>query len=139
MLNTERSDSRDGSVDTGNSAVPSGEPVNSGSLLDDLTALADDGKTYVEAELAFQKTRFAFAANRGKSGAAYLVGAAALLHLALIGIVVGAIIGLADELGALVATLIVGGILSVAAFALLLFSRNKFSSMARSFKDDANV
>ena len=41
------------------------------SIVDDLTALAEDGKTLFQAEIGFQKTRLAFAANRSKS---WLIG-----------------------------------------------------------------
>ena len=38
------------------------------SLTDDIVALLDDGKTYVESELQYQKTRAAFASPRGERG-----------------------------------------------------------------------
>ncbi|MCH2488193.1 MAG: hypothetical protein MK010_10690, partial [Erythrobacter sp.] len=41
------------------------------SLTDDIFALFDDGKTYVEAEIAFQKSRSSFVANRAKLAVAY--------------------------------------------------------------------
>ncbi len=80
---------------------------------DDLTALVDDGKAYVEAELAFQKSRAAFAAHEIKAGAAFALVMLAFLHLALMGIVVGLIIALAPIVGAFGATAIMGGALLI--------------------------
>ena len=61
--------------DPSDSAPPAevpGEPVGDlnaepRSLLDDVRALIDDGKTYLEAEVGFQKTRVAFVADRANS------------------------------------------------------------------------
>lgn len=85
------------------------------SLLDDVHALIDDGKTYLEAELGFQKTRAAFVADRAKSTMVYGAIAALLGFLALVGLTVGAIIALTPTLTAWGASALVVAILLIAA------------------------
>jgi hypothetical protein len=85
------------------------------SLLADVEALIDDGKTYIEAELAYQRTRAAYVAD-GAKGAAILFAAAAMLgFLALIGLTVGLIISLAPILTAWGASALVVGALILGA------------------------
>lgn len=85
------------------------------SLRADIEALIDDGKTYLEAELVYQKTRAAFVADRAKS--AFIYGALAALFgfLALIGLTVGLIIALTPWLTAWGASALVVLLLMVAA------------------------
>lgn len=109
-----------------------------GSLADDISALIDDGKTYVEAEIAYQKTRLSFVANRSKSGIVFVLAALGLLHLALIGLTVGAIISLIPAVGPLGATLLVVGVLLIAIAILLVLARGKFASLSAAFKDKAD-
>jgi uncharacterized membrane protein YqjE len=68
------------------------------SLRDDVEALIEDGKTYLETELVYQRTRAAFVADRAKG--AVIFGAVAVLlgFLALVGLTVGLIIALAPFL-----------------------------------------
>jgi Flp pilus assembly protein TadB len=77
------------------------------SLVDDVQQLFDDGKTYVEAELAYQSTRAQFvvdhlsqAALKGLLGAVFLV-------IALITLSVGAVLALDAIVGIWVAIAIV--------------------------------
>lgn len=92
-------------------------PGSDRSLIEDVEALIDDGKTYLEAELAYQKTRAAYVADKAKGALIYGAVAAAFAFLALIGLTVGLIISLAPLLtpwGAsalVVALLIVGALL----------------------------
>ena len=85
------------------------------SLAADVEALIDDGKTYLEAELVYQKTRAAFVADRAK--AAFIFGALAALFgfLALVGLTVGLIIALTPSLTAWGASALVVLLLIVAA------------------------
>lgn len=115
-----------------------GDEQSVGSLTDDLTALIDDGKTYVEAEFAYQKTRLSFVANRGKSGFGFVLAALGLLHLAFIGLTVGAIISLIPIAGPVGATMLVVGLLLLGTAILLFKARDKFTSLADAFKDDRN-
>jgi hypothetical protein len=93
------------------------EPRFDHSLLDDLDALVTDGKTYLEAELAYQKSRAAFSANRVKWSFVYGAAAFGLLHLALIALAVGAVIALTPLVGPWLAT----GLVVIALLALALF------------------
>ena len=103
------------------------------SLLDDVHALIDDGKTYLEAEIEFQKTRAAFVGDRTRS--AVLFGAAALLFvlLALIGLTVGAVVALAPLLTAWGATAAVVGTLLFATLVAALAARRSVKSLMRAF------
>lgn len=114
-------------------------PKNSGperSLTDDIDALIDDGKTYVEAELAYQKTRLSYAADNGKSGVGFVLAAFAFLHLALIGLVVGAIFSLAAIIGPLWSTVAVVGVLLLGVMVFGLAAKKRFSKAADAFQDD---
>jgi Flp pilus assembly protein TadB len=104
-------------------------------LIDDVRALLEDGKTYVEAEVQFQKSRAAFALDRGKSGAVYGVAALALVHLALIALVVGLVIALVPLVGAWAATAVVVGVLLAAAIMLALAARKRFARLSTAFGD----
>ena len=64
------------------------------SLTEDILALIEDGKTYLEAEKAFQKSRAGFVANKGKHGIIRGLAAFGMIHLALIGLVVGVVMAL---------------------------------------------
>ena len=85
------------------------------SLRDDVEALIEDGKTYLETELVYQKTRAAFVADRAKGAVIYGAMAAAFAVLALIGLTVGAIIALTPLLTAWGASALVVGLLTAAA------------------------
>jgi hypothetical protein len=105
------------------------------SLGDDVAALIDDGKTYLEAELQFQKSRASFVLDRSRSGAIYGVAAVILLHLALIAFVVGAVLALAPTIGPWGATLLVVGVLLVAGALLGLSARRRFSQLSTAFTE----
>ena len=110
------------------------EPL--GSLFDDAYALYEDGKTYVEAEVAFQKSRAGYASRETGSGVVFALGALAFLHLALIGLVVGLIIALAPIIGPFVATAAVVGGLLVLMIIVGLLARSRFKRVSRAFKGD---
>ncbi|MGN6500730.1 MAG: phage holin family protein [Tsuneonella sp.] len=105
------------------------------SLSDDLTALFDDGKTYFEAELQFQKTRASFALTEGRQGAVFGVVAVIVLHLALVALVVGALIALGSEIGPWGATAIVVGVLIVVAVVFGVLAKRHFAKLARAFAE----
>lgn len=103
------------------------------SLIDDLSSLIEDGRTYAEAELAYQKTRAAFVGQQAK-GIAISGGIAALLVvLAIVALVFGAILALTPLVGAFGATGIVFGALLLAAFLLVQIARAKARAMMRAF------
>jgi uncharacterized membrane protein YqjE len=108
------------------------------SLLEDVEALIDDGKTYLEAELAFQRTRAAFVADRTKSALMFGVAAALLAFLALIGLSVGSIIALAPVLTAWGASALVVGILLAAATLAALAASRSWKSLMGSLSRSGN-
>ena len=77
------------------------------SLVDDVRQLVDDGRTLVEAELAYHKSRAVVAGQAAKSVAGWLSLALALLFFAMMALVLGLILILAPVLGAVGATLVV--------------------------------
>lgn len=74
------------------------------SLVDDVRMLFEDGRTLVEAELAYQKSRAAAAGSGAKSIAGWGALALALVFFALMALVLGALIGLAGLIGIWLAT-----------------------------------
>ena len=89
------------------------------SLIDDLEALVDDGRTYLDAELSYQKTRASFVSNRLKNTIIYAVGAAVIGFVAFIGLTVGLIIALTPLVTGWGATAIVVGLLLIVAYLLV--------------------
>lgn len=117
----------------------SGEPTAQASddhspLKDELASLVEDGKTYAEAELAFQKTRLSFAADRGKSVVVLALLALGFVHLMLIGLVVGSIFALAQTMNGWLATAIVFGALLIATIICALIIRAKVKDVTNAFK-----
>ncbi len=103
------------------------------SLAEDIEALYQDGRTYAEAELAYQKTRVRLVAAHGKAGLGFGILALFLLHMALIGLTVGAILTLSPLVGPLSATAIVVGVLLVLVIGLALFARARFGRIGAAF------
>ncbi|WP_114519895.1 phage holin family protein [Altererythrobacter sp. ZODW24] len=114
---------------------PDDEPLYDGSIIEDVKATIDDGKTYLQAEIGFQKTRAAYAAGEGKRAAGLGLAALACLHLALIGLVVGLIFGLSPLLTPLGATAAVVGTLLAFVVIFALLAGKRASNAAKAFKD----
>ena len=74
------------------------------SLIDDLRQMLDDGRTLVEAELAYQKSRAAVAGAGAKGIVGWALLALALVFFALMAVVVGALLILSAWLGPIKAT-----------------------------------
>ena len=108
------------------------------SLSDDATALFEDGKTYLQAELAYQRSRGSFVANRVKSLAIFAIGALALLHLALIALVVGLVIALIPVVGPWAATGIVVTVLLVGAAILALLLKSRANDIRQAFSEGSS-
>lgn len=106
------------------------------SLLAGMDALFSDTKTYIEAELTYQKSRAGFAANRLKWTVLYGAAAFGLLHLALIALTVGVVIALTPLTGPWIATGIVVTVLIVAAGLFLSRLRSKFNDIRDVFEGD---
>ena len=107
---------------------PDSGPAAERSLFDDLEALLTDAKTYVDAELSYQKSRAGFVANRLKVMVACGLVAAFLAVLALIGLTMGLIIALTPLITAWGATAVV--VLSILLLAFVLVRR-----AAKAWKD----
>ncbi len=94
------------------------------SLVDDVRQLVDDGRTLLEAELAYQKSRALVAGEAAKAVAGWGALALALLFFALMALVLGLMLALTPKLGALAATgVVVAGLVVLAAIAGLTASR----------------
>lgn len=126
---TELEEELDAAVRGDNDPAP-----NQSSIVNDLAALAEDGKTLFEAEIGFQKTRLAFAANRSKSAVLSGLFALGFIHLALIALVVGAVIALTPYVTAIGATAIVVGLLLFGAVILLLRVRDSARDIGEAFE-----
>ncbi|MEL6529170.1 MAG: phage holin family protein [Pseudomonadota bacterium] len=92
------------------------EPNFDESLVEELAALIDDGKTYAEAELAFQKGRAALAGRSIGIALGYVIVAIILLHIAFLALAVGLVMALEPLVtiwGAI--AIVVGGIFLIVA------------------------
>lgn len=80
-------------------------------LIDDIEALIQDGRTYFDAELSYQKTRAGFVSDRLKKTIIFGCVALLLAILAVLGLVVGSIVALAPLITGWGATGVVVGVL----------------------------
>ena len=102
-------------------------------MFDDVGALVEDGKTYAEAELAYQKSRLLFASGHAKWVAIFGGLALVLVVLALVALVIGALLALVPVLGAWGATAVVVAVLVVASAILLGLAKARWSHLAEAF------
>lgn len=105
------------------------------SLSDEIASLLDDGRNYVEAEIAYQRSRAVFVGSESKRGLFTLLASFAFLHAALIALVVGALLALVPELGAVWAMLAVTAGLMLAALVTGLITRRRFGRISSLFRD----
>lgn len=111
-----------------------------GSLFDDLRALAEDGQTLIEAEIAYQRARAAYAWKRGKGVAILLVLALFFAFFAIMALVVGLLLALVPLLTAwgatVVVTLALAGLAALCAIlALSRFRQARARILASDSKD----
>lgn len=106
-------------------------PVHS--LTDDVMALFEDGKTYAQAELQFQKSRAGFTANRLKGAIAFGLGAFGVFHLALIAAAVGLVLALSQLVGPWIATAIVTIALIIVGIILLRLLKKRIDAIRTAF------
>ncbi len=109
------------------------------SLTDDVFALLEDGKTYAEAEVAFQKSRAGYIANRAKGVIAFGLGAFGVFHLAMIAGAVGLVLALVPLVGPWLATILVTAALIIAGLVLLRLLKGRIDDIRDAFsehKDD---
>lgn len=112
------------------------EDAEDRSLKDDLRQLADDARALAEAEVAYQKSRAAFAGNEAKNIAFLGVFGAVLAFFALMALVVGAVIALGPALTPWGATAAVAGTLLVIALICILLIVMRVSRMKAVLSDD---
>lgn len=74
------------------------------SLVEDIKHLASDGRTLLEAEFAYQKSRAAVAGAGAKGIAGWAALALSLVFFALMALVVGVLFGIAEFIGIWAAT-----------------------------------
>lgn len=114
-----------------------GEDEDHASLKNDLSALYHDSRTYLQAELAFQKSRAKFIGSEAGSIGIYGAAALAFVHLALIALAVGAVLALETLVGPLAATLIVAVVLLVLAGICAYLLRSKIKEMQAALAEKA--
>jgi hypothetical protein len=111
------------------------EAADDRSLIEDVEVLIEDGKTYLEAELNYQKTRALFAGDRLKGVALYGLVGFVFAWMALIGLTIGLIFALTPTLGGWGATaVVVVAWLLVAALALRV-AAGRWRQLTASFRD----
>ena len=120
----------------GEAAAAIAENSGLGSLAGDLRELADDVQTLVEAELAYQSARAAYAWNRGRGIAIWLIVAAMAGFFAAVALVVGLLLALVPYVGIWGALgVVVAGLALLAVFALLRalgkFKRMRITLLAK--------
>ncbi|MDF1834789.1 MAG: phage holin family protein [Alteraurantiacibacter sp. bin_em_oilr2.035] len=109
------------------------------SLFDDFEALFDDARTYVDAELSYQKSRAGFVADRLKKAVAFGLVGAYFGVLATVALAVGLIIALTPLITAWGATALVVIALLLIAFLLIRRARqawNELSGAMNSTEDE---
>ena len=99
------------------------------SLVDDVKHLVEDGRTLLEAELAYHKSRAAVAGAGLKSIAGWGALAAALVFFSLMALVIGALIGLAQLLGIWTATGVVVVTVLLCAVLAALAAKRRWNRM----------
>ncbi|MBV7259923.1 phage holin family protein [Erythrobacter crassostreae] len=103
------------------------------SLTEEIAALIDDGRTYAEAEFAFQKTRAAIAGKSVGFAIAYVVVAIITLHIAVLALAVGMVMALAPLVTIWGAIAIVVGVLLLATVLLGLAAKGHAGRLGMMF------
>ncbi|AXK42523.1 phage holin family protein [Erythrobacter aureus] len=137
--NDERVDEYSGPLDLPDEHESPNEEDEGGrqfSLTDDVLALLEDGKTYAEAELRFQKSRAGYIGNRFKGALAFGLGAFGVFHLALIAATVGLVIALAPIVGPWGATAIVTLALIAGGVFLLRLLKGRLDDIRDAFEEE---
>lgn len=109
------------------------------SLVDDVKQLASDGRTLLEAELAYQKSRAAVAGAGIKGIAARAALALALVFFALMALVLGVVLGLTALIGAWAATAVTVLTLLLAAGLSGLAASRRWRRMSALLADDTKA
>lgn len=107
-------------------------------LAEDLRQLAREAKTLAQAELAFQKSRAAYAGSETKAIAGLLVAAAVIAFFAAVALVVGTVIALGPLLGLWGAMLSVVIALLLGAALCAYAARKRMKQMMSIISDDGS-
>lgn len=110
------------------------EAAENRSLIDDVEVLIEDGKTYLEAELNFQKTRALFVGEQAKGVALYGLVGLVFAWMALIGLTIGLIFALTPALGGWGATGVVVVIWLIVAAVALAAAAKRWRALVSSFE-----
>lgn len=100
------------------------EDEDAGSLVERVKDLADDTRTAIEAEIAWQGARAGYAASKASRIAAWGGIALACVFVAVLAVAFGAIMTLAPLIGPGSATAVVTGVLLIAAVVAALLARS---------------
>lgn len=119
----------DGTPDPADPLLEADDERELRSLREDVEALIEDGRTYLETELVYQKSRAAFVADRAKGALIYGAIAALLGFLALIGLTVGLIIALTPYLTAWGASALVVALLLLFAWLAVRGAGKRWASL----------
>lgn len=106
---------------------------HSDSLVEEVANLLDDGVTYAQAEIAFQKTRAKLASRAGAYAAGYVAVALILLHISVLALAVGLVMALAPLVTIWGAVAIVVGALLLLTLWLGLLARSKVQMLSELF------
>lgn len=121
---------------SGQSTESSHEDSVRRSFFADFQALAADGRNFLEAEVAFQKTRLAYAGAQGKSALIAIVLALVLAFFAMFALIVGTLLALAPVLTAWGATALVTGVLLIAALLCAISALRNAKRIRQAFRKD---
>lgn len=118
-------------------SAPEGESEELGTaetlLSEDIAALIASGRTYAEAELAFQKTRASLAGSNAGKAVAALVLALVLVNIALTALAIGAVLALQPLITIWGAIAVVVGALLLGAGLLVRSARARARLLAMMF------
>lgn len=108
------------------------------SFFDEVGALVDDGRTYLDAELAFQKTRLSYVVAHAKWVAIFLGMAAFLVVLAVFALVFGIMIALMPMMTPIGATVAVVFALVLSAAVAGTIARSQLKKLIKAFESEAD-
>ena len=106
------------------------------SLVDDVQQLVTDGKALLEAELAYQKSRATVAGQGAKAVAGWGALALALVFFALMALVMGLVLGLAELIGPWWAMLIAFAATLAGAGLAAMVAARRWQAVARRIADN---
>ena len=125
-------------LDTQASLAPPTEEGEDLSLIQDVRLLLGEARNFAQAEVAYQKTRAAYAGAETRSIAILGLGAAVLILFALMALVVGAVIAFGTLIGPWLAMIAVPAAILMVAIVMGLSARGKARRMMALLLDKEN-